>query len=62
MKIYVHEQGVQITGKAWEVLAKLKEANKHFATVKDWRDSVHSVRPKLVNVDCTAAKKKLGSS
>lgn len=36
MKVYVHEKGVILVGKGWEVLQKLKEYNKEFVYVSDW--------------------------
>jgi hypothetical protein len=36
MKIFVHEKGIILVGKSWEVLQKLKEYNKEHATVADW--------------------------
>ncbi|NRD80649.1 Z-ring formation inhibitor MciZ [Bacillus sp. BRMEA1] len=36
MKVYVHEQGIILTGKGWEILQKLKEYNKDFIYVTDW--------------------------
>ncbi|WP_227935071.1 Z-ring formation inhibitor MciZ [Alkalihalobacillus deserti] len=41
MKIYVHDQGIILAGKAWEVKAKLKQAKKSFDLVEDWVESVH---------------------
>jgi hypothetical protein len=40
MKIYVHEKGIILVGKGWEVLQKLKEYNKDYATVSDWVENV----------------------
>lgn len=36
MKVYVHEKGIILVGKGWEVLQKLKEYNKDYVTVSDW--------------------------
>ena len=36
MKIYVHEKGVTLVGKAWEIRAKLKEYSKDYYLLKDW--------------------------
>ncbi|WP_081810680.1 Z-ring formation inhibitor MciZ [Bacillus sp. UNC438CL73TsuS30] len=36
MKVYVHEKGVLLVGKGWEVLQKLKEYNTEFVYVSDW--------------------------
>ncbi|MGG1399579.1 Z-ring formation inhibitor MciZ [Bacillus salipaludis] len=40
MKVYVHEKGVLLVGKGWEVLQKLKEYNKEFVYVSDWLKNV----------------------
>jgi hypothetical protein len=39
MKVYVHEKGVIMVGKAWEIRQKLLENRKQFETVKAWIDS-----------------------
>lgn len=36
MNIYVHEKGIVLTGKAWEIRQKLKEYSDHFQYVTDW--------------------------
>ncbi|MBY0122512.1 Z-ring formation inhibitor MciZ [Bacillus sp. S/N-304-OC-R1] len=36
MKIHVHERGVLLVGKAWEIRQKLKEYSKEYQLVKDW--------------------------
>ncbi|MFD2445932.1 Z-ring formation inhibitor MciZ [Bacillus sp. CGMCC 1.16607] len=36
MKVYVHEKGVVLVGKAWEIKQKLIEYRHKFVTVKDW--------------------------
>jgi hypothetical protein len=38
MKVYVHEKGVIMVGKVWEIKQKLLEYNKQFKTVKQWID------------------------
>ncbi|WP_423799009.1 Z-ring formation inhibitor MciZ [Neobacillus sp. SAB-20_R2A] len=43
MKVYVHEKGIILVGKGWEVLQKLKEYRKEFENVSDW---VQNVKPK----------------
>jgi hypothetical protein len=40
MKVLVHEKGVILVGKAWEIKQKLIEYQKQFETVKAW---VHSI-------------------
>lgn len=45
MKIYVHGQGITLTGKAWEIKTILKEYGKKHELVKEWVDTVNqSVR------------------
>ncbi|MBS4191118.1 Z-ring formation inhibitor MciZ [Bacillus sp. FJAT-49705] len=36
MKVYVHDKGVTLIGKAWEIQAKLKEYRKDYRLLKDW--------------------------
>ncbi|MBS4215779.1 MULTISPECIES: Z-ring formation inhibitor MciZ [Neobacillus] len=40
MKVYVHEKGIILVGKGWEVLQKLKEYRKEFENVSDWVQNV----------------------
>ena len=40
MNIYVHEKGIILTGKAWEIRQKLKEYANHFHFVSDWVESL----------------------
>lgn len=40
MKVYVHKKGIILVGKGWEVLQKLKDYNKDYATVSDWVENV----------------------
>lgn len=40
MNIYVHEKGIILTGKAWEIREKLKEYANHFEYVTDWVGSI----------------------
>jgi hypothetical protein len=40
VKVYVHEKGIVLVGKGWEVLQKLKEYNKKFVTVSDWTTNI----------------------
>ncbi|MCM3766486.1 Z-ring formation inhibitor MciZ [Neobacillus niacini] len=40
MKVYVHEKGIVLVGKGWEVLQKLKEYNRKFETVSDWTANI----------------------
>ncbi|MEH7504555.1 Z-ring formation inhibitor MciZ [Neobacillus drentensis] len=41
MNVYVHDKGIILVGKAWEVLQKLKEYNKDYVTVTEWIDKVN---------------------
>jgi hypothetical protein len=36
MKIHLHNQGIYMAGKAWEIQRKLKEYSKHYDNVADW--------------------------
>jgi hypothetical protein len=36
MKVYTHEQGIILVGKAWEIVQKLKEYNKDYVFVSKW--------------------------
>jgi hypothetical protein len=40
MKLFVHEKGIVLVGKGWEVLQKLKEYNKDYLNVADWVQNV----------------------
>jgi Mother cell inhibitor of FtsZ len=40
MKVYVHDKGIILVGKSWEILQKLKEYNKHYTTVAEWVENV----------------------
>lgn len=40
MNIYVHEKGITLTGKAWEIRQKLNEYSKSFELVSDWVESL----------------------
>ena len=40
MKIYVHQNGVTLVGKAWEIKEKLKTYGKSYAYVKEWIDDI----------------------
>jgi hypothetical protein len=39
MKVFVHEKGFILVGKAWEIKQKLIEYRKQFETVKAWVNS-----------------------
>ncbi|WP_160721488.1 Z-ring formation inhibitor MciZ [Bacillus sp. USDA818B3_A] len=36
MKVYIHEDGITLVGKAWEIIQKLKEYQKDYVLVTDW--------------------------
>lgn len=36
VKIYRHDKGIILVGKAWEIQAKLKEYSHCYETVDDW--------------------------
>lgn len=40
MKIYVHEKGFTLTGKAWQIREKLKEYGKKYTRVSEWVEQV----------------------
>ncbi|MFZ7945133.1 MULTISPECIES: Z-ring formation inhibitor MciZ [Bacillaceae] len=40
MKVVVHEKGIILVGKGWEILQKLKEYNKEYNSVTDWIQSI----------------------
>lgn len=40
MKVIVHEKGIILVGKGWEVLQKLKEYNKDYLFVSDWVQNI----------------------
>lgn len=40
MKIYVHDKGIVLVGKGWEVLQKLKEYSKYYSFVSEWTKSL----------------------
>ena len=41
MNIYVHEKGIILTGKAWEIRQKLKEYANNIHFVSDWELQNH---------------------
>lgn len=41
MKLIVHEKGIVLVGKGWEVLQKLKEYHKDYVHVSDWVQNVN---------------------
>jgi hypothetical protein len=43
MKVYVHEKGIILVGKGWEIIQKLKEYNRDYSTVAEW---VEKISPK----------------
>lgn len=45
MNIYVWEKGIILSGKAWEIKAKLKEYRNNYNLVKDWIEGVNQNNP-----------------
>lgn len=43
MKIYMHEKGFIMVGKAWEIREKLKQYKQNYIFLKDW---IQDVQPK----------------
>jgi hypothetical protein len=41
MKVYVHDKGIILVGKGWEILKKLKEYNQDYLTLTEWVDKVN---------------------
>ena len=39
MKAYVHEKGVILTGKAWEIRYLIRKYQKEYTYVKEWVDA-----------------------
>lgn len=44
MKIYMHENGVTLVGKAWEIREKLKEYNRRYKLLAEWLEYVKNNR------------------
>ncbi|MCS0672327.1 Z-ring formation inhibitor MciZ [Cytobacillus firmus] len=44
MKVYVHNRGIIMTGKAWEVREKLKQYSRQYVLVKDWVESQNNIK------------------
>ncbi|WP_282140613.1 Z-ring formation inhibitor MciZ [Cytobacillus oceanisediminis] len=44
MKVYVHNRGIILTGKAWEVREKLKQYSRQYVLVKDWVESQKNIK------------------
>ena len=40
MKIYVHDKGIVMAGKAWEIRQKLIEYRRQYELVKNWIEDV----------------------
>ncbi|MGG3470864.1 Z-ring formation inhibitor MciZ [Neobacillus pocheonensis] len=40
MKVVVHEKGIILVGKGWEILQKLKQYNKDYVYVSDWVQNI----------------------
>ena len=44
MKVWVSDNQIILSGKAWEVKAKLKEYGNHYLYVKDWIQAVRQIK------------------
>lgn len=44
MKVYVHNRGIILTGKSWEVREKLKQYSRQYVLVKDWVESQNNIK------------------
>jgi hypothetical protein len=54
MKVYVHDKGVILVGKAWEIRQKLAEYQRKFNKVEDWVHFYHQKQPRdflLLDID-----------
>lgn len=60
MNIVVRQTSIALSGKAWEIRAKLKQMGKQYDTVKEWCDSVHQHTTR-VTASATAKKKAVSS-
>lgn len=40
MKIYVHDKGFVLVGKAWEIKRKIKEYRRKYELLHDWVEDV----------------------
>lgn len=41
MKVYVHEKGIIMAGKAWEIRQKLKEYQRQYTYLAEWVHAAH---------------------
>ncbi|WP_088102359.1 Z-ring formation inhibitor MciZ [Alkalihalobacillus urbisdiaboli] len=62
MKIYVHQKGIILAGKAWEIKAKLKEAMRSYHHVEDWSNSIYQTSSRQTRTASATAKKNVASS
>ncbi len=60
MNIHIHEDGILLVGKAWEIKARLKQQLKKQVYVSEWIQDVHPLRQKETASDI--ASKNTGSS
>ncbi|MFZ3588546.1 Z-ring formation inhibitor MciZ [Bacillus sp. DJP31] len=49
MRIHLHQQGISMVGKAWEIRKKLQEYSQLYETVADWIADEKSTKKKKVN-------------
>lgn len=60
MNIHIHEDGILMVGKAWEIKARLKQQLKKQVYVSEWIQDVYPSRQKETASD--TASKNTGSS
>jgi hypothetical protein len=58
MKIYVHDKGVILTGKVWEVQRKLKEYSEYYRLLSDWIEDTPSQPSTSIPTNSTVFLKK----
>ncbi|WP_282956857.1 Z-ring formation inhibitor MciZ [Bacillus massilinigeriensis] len=51
MKTYMHTNRVVMTGKAWEIIAMLRQYQQRFFYVTDWMESFSEPLPKERETD-----------
>ncbi|APH06994.1 Z-ring formation inhibitor MciZ [Bacillus weihaiensis] len=58
MKIYRHEKGIIMSGRAWEVREKLKEYGKIYPTLQEWIQAELTIEQR----PCQLVKQKPGDT
>jgi hypothetical protein len=59
MKIHLHDQGVYMVGKAWEIRKKLQEYSQCYETVAEWVADERISRKKTSVIPFPIRKRKL---